>query len=281
MQCANCGRQNQPTTRFCAECGDVLRADSPRTRRSRSKKSRRRAHARIHWVRVSPRPAPTILTAAMQPSPASVEAGRAPERMMRRIDLVFAALVGVAGIAAYVAYPYLKGSGSAETAVEPATVAAPTELAHTPMPSIETRAVSAPQPQAPPSALPSLAESRTLDVVPPRASPPRAKPDVVARRPAERPASTSQHPRYSVTTSFADAFGTSPPSAPTRVAAAPSRAPARTDRLQQMNDMIAGCASEGFFGRVACEQRALLTYCDGQWGKNERCPSGRTVDYGN
>ena len=58
-------------------------------------------------------------------------------------------------------------------------------------------------------------------------------------------------------------------------------APARKDRLQMMNEAIAGCAGEGVFGRIACEQRALLAYCDGQWGQNDRCPSGRTADYGN
>lgn len=275
MECANCGRQNQSTTRFCAECGDVLRADPPRPRRSQSKRRSRKLRRRIHWVRIPPRAAPSILTARLEPSRSTPD-GVTPDRMMRRVDLVLAALVGIAGVIAYVAYPYLKGdsAGAATSAVAAAPTLAPLppiSLA----PLVSTPATPLEPPPAP-SALSSAASSR-LDVVPPRTLP-RAKSEPSARRSAERVEPPVSHPSYAVTTAYTDPFAVAPPASPARVAAAP---PVRKDRLQQMNDTIAGCAHEGFLARVACEQRALLAYCDGQWGHNDRCPAGRTADYGN
>ena len=142
MECVNCGRRNQPTTRFCAECGDVLHADPPRERRARKVRQRKR-RLRIHWVRMPPSPPPSILTVRLEPSAAADAAQRAPERMMRRIDLALAAIVGIAGLAAYFAYPYLKGSPAETPVVAMPAVEAPM-VASAPMPPLDP-----PPPRAP------------------------------------------------------------------------------------------------------------------------------------
>ncbi len=284
MECVNCGRRNQPTTRFCAECGDVLHADPPRERRARKVRQRKR-RLRIHWVRLPPSPPPSILAVRLEPSAAADVAQRAPERMMRRIDLALAAIVGIAGLAAYFAYPYLKGS-PAETPVVAIPAAEAPMVASAPMPPLDPPPPRAPADERPaPLTVPGTmapatsSAARTLDAVPPRVQAPRAKPEPSRSRPEI--SASSPRPGYALTTAFAADAVPQPAVPPVRVAAAPAHSAPRKDRLQQMNDTIAGCANEGLFGRLACEQRALLSYCDGQWGKNERCPSGRTADYGN
>jgi len=287
-ECGNCGRHNQPTTRFCAECGDVLRTDPPRKHRLRSNKRGRRLRPRVHWIRVPTREVPSVLTAKRVPSLRPVANGGASDRMVRRIDLIFALLVCIVGFAAYLGFPYLKRTGSetAQTTPAPAAARAPASFALVPMAPLPlssppARDVDAPTASA--SALAPLPSSPKFDVVPPRTPTAHAKPDVVARRPAEGTQPASARSSYAVTTAFDnDSFGSQSASAPARAVPQPQpRAPARVDPLQQMNNAFAACAGEGLFARIACEQRALLAYCDGRWGQNERCPSGRTTDYGN
>jgi hypothetical protein len=202
--------------------------------------------------------------------------------MMRRIDLVFAAMVGVAALAAYVAYPYLSRPASVETAGVSVPPSAPVAEALA-MASPPAEVERPPEPQvapAPPAVLPSPPPPVKPDIVAPRSA--AAKSATAARGTPEATTAAPARSPLAVSTRFASEAANAPAaSQPTRVAAAPPSAPARKDRLQQMNDTIAGCANEGLFARIACEQRALLAYCDGQWGRNDRCPSGRTADYGN
>jgi hypothetical protein len=288
MECANCGRHNQPTTRFCADCGDVLRTDPPRKHRSRSKKRVRRLRKRTHWVRVALRTAPSIMTTTRPPPPVAVAVAEhgASERMMRRIDLLFALLVCIVGFAAYLGFPQINGSRteSAQTAVE--TPREPPRVVQVPLAPLEPpppRTLDGGTPAPLASALPPLPASRNLDVVPPRTAAERPRPDAAERRAMESAVATPPKPSYARTAAYGvEGFGPPPAAAPARPVSPPPRAAAApTDPLQQMNDAIAGCAGAGFFARIACEQRALLTYCDGRWGQTERCPSGRTADYGN
>ncbi|MEO8676059.1 MAG: hypothetical protein ABI569_10795, partial [Casimicrobiaceae bacterium] len=64
------------------------------------------------------------------------------------------------------------------------------------------------------------------------------------------------------------------PKAP-RPAPAAAPEPLRQDRLQELDNALAGCARENFFGRVVCEQRARLQYCNGYWGKAPQCPDAQ------
>jgi hypothetical protein len=286
-ECGNCGRHNQPTTRFCAECGDVLRTDPPRKHRSRSKKRGRRLRPRLHWVRVPLREAPSIMTAKRVTTPPLIADRGASDRMVRRIDLLFALLVCIVGFGAYLGFPYLKRSGSEMTQTTPAPTAArvPASLAQVPIAPLPPSSPPARDVDAPTSgesALKPLPSSPKFDVVPPRTPTARAKPDASARRPAEGTQPAPPRPSYAVTTAFDnESFGSQSASASARAVAPQPRAPVRVDPLQKMNDAFAACAGEGLFARIACEQRALLAYCDGRWGQNERCPSGRTTDYGN
>lgn len=66
-------------------------------------------------------------------------------------------------------------------------------------------------------------------------------------------------------------------SAPTRMAGAAVRKKAvAQDRWQALANALERCATEGFFMRVVCEQRARWKYCEGAWGEVSQCPgSGR------
>lgn len=63
-----------------------------------------------------------------------------------------------------------------------------------------------------------------------------------------------------------------PPPAP-----APKAVP-RIDPWQQMAEAIGRCP-EGFLGRMVCEQRVRLQYCEGHWGQVPQCPGGPNVDH--
>jgi hypothetical protein len=45
-----------------------------------------------------------------------------------------------------------------------------------------------------------------------------------------------------------------------------------------MSEAIGRCPA-GFLGRVVCEQRVRLQYCEGQWGKVPQCPGGPSADH--
>ena len=47
------------------------------------------------------------------------------------------------------------------------------------------------------------------------------------------------------------------------------------DRAQALTHALGRCGAEGFFTRVACEERARLQYCDGAWGSVAQCPVSR------
>jgi hypothetical protein len=71
-------------------------------------------------------------------------------------------------------------------------------------------------------------------------------------------------------------------SAPPRQAAALAAAPEPPlpDRLQALNDVLAGCARENSEGRAVCERRARLQFCNGYWGKVPQCPDSRDPNPG-
>ena len=71
-------------------------------------------------------------------------------------------------------------------------------------------------------------------------------------------------------------------SAPPRQAAALAAAPEppRPDRLQALDEMLAGCARENSEGRAVCERRARLQFCNGYWGKVPQCPDSQGPDPG-
>jgi hypothetical protein len=74
-----------------------------------------------------------------------------------------------------------------------------------------------------------------------------------------------------------------PVATPSGVASAPVQAapePPAPDRWQQMREAIAQCAPDNLFGRIVCEQRVRLRYCEGFWGQTPQCPAGPSNDHG-
>jgi hypothetical protein len=59
-----------------------------------------------------------------------------------------------------------------------------------------------------------------------------------------------------------------------------TEAPARFDRVLGLSDAFAQCATETFFSRLACEQRARARYCEGAAGRLPQCPEEARRDYG-
>ena len=85
----------------------------------------------------------------------------------------------------------------------------------------------------------------------------------------------------------APARASAPRPAPGHVAAAPPAAqaaeatevPRALDRVLALSDALARCASETFFERLACEQRARMRYCDGA-GNLPQCARNAPRDTG-
>jgi len=78
-----------------------------------------------------------------------------------------------------------------------------------------------------------------------------------------------------------------PRPAPVHVAAAPpaeqaadaTEVPRSLDRVLALSDALERCASEAFFERLACEQRARMRYCDGA-GNLPQCARNAPRDTG-
>jgi hypothetical protein len=54
----------------------------------------------------------------------------------------------------------------------------------------------------------------------------------------------------------------------------------RPDRWQLMNEAIARCPRDDISGRVSCEQRLRVQYCEGLWGQVAQCASVPYTDHG-
>lgn len=67
------------------------------------------------------------------------------------------------------------------------------------------------------------------------------------------------------------------------VMAAPSEpaitARPRLDRWERMEIAVRGCGGEELIGRIICEQKLRLEYCDGQWGQAAQCPGSLVNDH--
>lgn len=68
---------------------------------------------------------------------------------------------------------------------------------------------------------------------------------------------------------------------PTATAASgATRAQPRQDRWERMAGAMQACSTEEFLGRVICEQKVRLEYCEGYWGQVAQCPGGPVNDHG-
>jgi hypothetical protein len=157
---------------------------------------------------------------------------------------------------------------------------------------LPTRAPETPDPGATTSAIPAPFPAPATDE-PARINSPASLPAQLPPLPAivERElvphAPAAVKPATPKRVTAAPKVVTPPPEAPAEVeivkaqpAPAPPapQPPVRVDPWQQMSQAIGRCPAE-FLGRVVCEQKVRLQYCEGQWGNVPQCPGGPSVDH--
>jgi hypothetical protein len=269
MSCQICGRRSAPGAKLCADCraarkraydatitqpllamagaGTVSRTLS-RLRRSDSSpeaKARRAARRAKAAAEASP--------------PAAAPAAAGSRSMLWALLALGVVLAAIAGWYLPTRAPDAPDVGAASSA----TPAPPAQ----PRPDAEPARITPSATTPPAAALPPLPAIVERELVP--YSPAAGKPATPKRgNPAPKAA-------------------TLPPEAPAEVeivrapqaAVSPApQAPVRVDPWQQMNEAIGRCPA-GFLGRVVCEQRVRLQYCEGQWGKVPQCPGGPSADH--
>jgi hypothetical protein len=274
MSCQICGRRSAPGAKLCPDCraarkraydatitqpllamagaGTVSRTLSRLRRSDSSPEAKARRAARKAKAAAD----------AASPSASVSQTAAAPPRFSRTV--VLWAFLAVSVVVAAIAGWHLPtrapevdagASSSAIPAVPPQ-----------PAPDAESARIG-PPPTSPPAALPPLPTIVERELVP--YSPAGGKP-VAPRRASPAPKVVAQPPEAP-----AEVEIVKEPPAPAPAAPA---APVRVDPWQQMSEAIGRCPA-GFLGRVVCEQKIRLQYCEGQWGKVPQCPGGPSADH--
>ena len=273
MSCQICGRRSEPGAKLCPDCraarkraydatitqpllalagaGTVSRTLARLRRSDSSPEAKARRAAR------KARAATQAAATATVP-----QATAAPARFSRSILWAVLAIgVVIAAVAGWhlpTRTPETPDGGATSSAIptalpppatdaEPARVNPPAATAPAPLPPLPTIVERELVPHAPAAVKPAA----------PRRPPPAPK---TAAPPPEPPAEV-------------DAVKAQPAPAPPA-----TQPPARVDPWQQMSEAIARCPAR-FLGRVVCEQKVRLQYCDGQWGKVPQCPGGPRADH--
>ena len=277
MTCKICGRPSPAGAKLCADCraarkraydatitqpllalagaGTVSRTLS-RLRRSEASpeaKARRAARKAEAAAKVAAVPAT---------APATVASSAKSRSLLWVLLAIGVVLAGVAGWHLPNRPPATSEAGDAST-----TSPGPSEQRATspqPEPANARPAASAPASATLPP-LPAIVERELVPYSPALGKPTGAKRVIAAPKAAPPP------PEPPAEVEIVRA----PPLAPP--AAAPKAVP-RIDPWQQMAEAIGRCP-EGFLGRVVCEQRVRLQYCEGHWGQVPQCPGGPNVDH--
>jgi hypothetical protein len=270
MSCQICGRRSAPGAKLCADCRAARKraydatitqpllamagAGTVSRTLSRLRRSDSSPEAKA-W-----RAARKAKAAAAAAPPAAVSETSAP--VADRSRSMLWALLAIGVVLAAIAGWYLPTHAPDVPEVGAGSSAAPAAPSQ---PGVEPARMT---PSAtPPTALPPLPTIVERELVP--YSPAAGKPATTKRGPAPKAA-------------------TPPPEAPAEVeiVRVPPSEPAppvpkpvpRADPWQQMNEAIGRCPA-GFLGRVVCEQKVRLQYCEGQWGKVPQCPGGPRADH--
>jgi hypothetical protein len=271
MSCQICGRSSAPGAKLCPDCraarkraydatitqpllalagaGTVSRTLS-RLRRDSSPEAKARRAARKAKAAANATPAATVS-----------EAAAAPYRFSRSILWAMLAIgVVVAAIA---------GWHLPTRAPEPPDAGAPSSA--TPAAAIQPASDAAarinPSATSAPAALPPLPTIVERELVP--HAPAAVKP-VTPKRVNPAPKALSPPPEAPAEVEIVKAPPAPAPPAP--------QLPVRVDPWQQMSEAIGRCPAE-FLGRVVCEQKVRLQYCEGQWGRAPQCPGGPGADH--
>jgi len=297
MNCAVCGKDNQPGTRFCVHCGASLAAAQAPASRPIPAPSPNATST------VSTRPAP----AAAPPLGVNDTGGRTAANPMAPpagmpayesepkgggakilIGIGVAALVIAGG---FVGYKIFGGSADVkdsfarfDTTTTPrsespgapsAPVAAPKEPVDEKTQPPSTPA--APEPAKPEEKAPVKADAAKAEA--PKGDGAKAAPDTdkakvvtpgakgEAKGPKGAAGTSATSPATPVTPAPAPAARPAPAAAPEPAPAAPVQ-----DRWAQMGEELQRCQKESLFSRIVCDQKVRLRFCDGYWGKVSQCP---------
>ena len=247
MKCPICGKQTLPGAKLCSPCRAALK----------------RAKDDSVWeLPPSQRPGEP---APSEPSSAEWVLGAPRLTGWRSWALAAGGLVVCAGVALH----FMRSSDTAPVAASTGiTVPAARSPVSEPAPVALPRAIPAStQPPAPEPAASHLPAAEPHVVQPPR----------TAEHPVPARAKPKAAPEVVAPPVFAPAEAAPPP----LVAVAPPPPPARpVDPWQRLNDALARCGTQDFFGRVGCEYRARATHCEGHWGEVAQCPAGTSNDHG-
>jgi hypothetical protein len=269
MSCQICGRRNVQGAKLCADCraarkraydatitqpllammgaGTVSRTLSRLRRSDSSPEAKARRAARKAKAAAEKSPLPTAAAAAATP----VAAGsRAILWALLAIGVVIA---GIAGWHLPTRTPEIETAPTA-TPAQPAPDAEPARMTPSATPP-------------PATAMPPLPTIVERELIP--NSHAAGKPSMTKRAPASKAVAPPPEPPAEVEIVRVPPPEPAPP--------APKPVP-RADPWQQMNEAIGRCPA-GFLGRVVCEQKVRLQYCEGQWGKVPQCPGGPSADH--
>jgi len=284
MNCAACGKDNQPGTRFCVHCGAAIAgsrqvAGAPAPAAAPAPPSAtvtRPAVAAPPPVDTtarttsSPPPPPTPDDAPTRAVPAyGVEGPDASSGAAKvLLGLGIAALVIAAG---FVGYKIFGGSADVKDSLARYDARTPTRQV-------------VPAPVAPPPQDAPKAEEKAViePPEPPKPEPPKvdvakAAADEKAKTPPQSKAEPKAPPKAPPAAATPAAPQVPPPVAtPARPAAPVPQSPAPAapafDRWELMAAEQRHCRTENMFNRVICDQRVRLKFCDGYWGTVPQCP---------
>ena len=289
MNCAVCGKDNQPGTRFCVHCGASLAAPAPGARPAAAAAPPTMVNVA---VQTAARPAAsaageeTVIRPAAPGAPAydaqpSAGAGKIV------LGLGIAALVIAAGFVGYKifggssdvkdSFARFDGTPRVETpAPRPSASTPPTPAAE---PVVAAPVAPPPEPsKADDKSAPANADAAKADTAKAEATKAGAAADEKPKAPATpkgdgKATGKGAAPANSAATTPAAPATPAPRPAPPPVAApAPADAAPPQDRWAQMGEELQRCKSESLFNRIVCDQRVRLRFCDGYWGKVAQCP---------
>ena len=253
MNCRICGRDCPPEAKICRDCASA----------------RKRAFAAtVTQPLLAAVGAPSVRSRRFAPKPArrravndavvqevSRPAAALPLNVVpRRLGVLW--LIVAAMVVAAITMIALQTMESARRASDEAAA------------SVELRVAPPVAPTSPPAV-----QQAVPDPIPAEAPPPKLPPPKAPRKAAPR---VDPNPVMAAPTPAAEPAPILRASAPApRVVETP-----RTDPLQALNEGLSRCASQGFFDRIACEQRLRSQYCGSSWGVVPQCPIGPATDHG-
>jgi hypothetical protein len=277
MSCQICGRRSAPGAKLCADCraarkraydatitqpllamagaGTISRTLSRLRRSTRDSSPEAKARRAARKAKAAADAAPRAVVS--EPAAPAAARSRSILWTVLAIGVVLAAIAGWHLPTHAPDVPEV-GAGSSAAPAAPAQPAPGAEPARmTPSATLPPASALAP--------LPTIVERELIPN-----SHAAGKPATTKRSPAPKAAATPP-PEAPAEVEIVRA----PPAEP----APPVRRPVpRADPWQQMSEAIASCPA-GFLGRVVCEQRVRLQYCEGQWGKVPQCPGGPSADH--